>query len=127
MPPPKPPDGSTNGLSSFCAFLRRESQRTDTLRLVVKTDFKGGADISRAPEVVIEKLNVYLESNQGGIAKSEVTELVESLGEDYERWCLLDPVAFSASARVILRAEECLERGQGMFRLIVSFTCIFGI
>jgi hypothetical protein len=69
---------------------------------------------------VIKRLNAYLGVNQGSFAAPEVKDLVESLGEDYERWCLLDPAAFTVSARALLGAEECLERDQGLFRLIVS-------
>ena len=68
---------------------------------------------------IIEKLNIQLDSNRVGLCSASIQELVNSLGEDYRRWCLLEAETFTAVSRTLLRARNCLERDQGLFRLIV--------
>ncbi|KAI5848716.1 hypothetical protein DFP73DRAFT_621171 [Morchella snyderi] len=38
--------------------------------------------------------------------------------EEFERWCLLDATAFIFVTRILLEAEPCLAKDQGLFRLI---------
>ncbi|CUS14510.1 unnamed protein product [Tuber aestivum] len=73
----------------------------------------GRADVfNRDLGRIVQKLNIQLNSYETILPPTSIRELVNSLGEDYERWCLLEADTFTVITRTLLRARNCLERDQ---------------
>jgi len=52
--------------------------------------------------------------------KAEIEDLVDSLGDNLERWCSLEESSFAAIAMAFIFTEKCMAREEGVFKLYIA-------
>ncbi|KAF8543639.1 hypothetical protein BDD12DRAFT_907174 [Trichophaea hybrida] len=77
----------------------------------------------RIPQLIHAALKDRLQNappSHEAFEKAEIEDLVDSLGDNLERWSLLDESSFAAIAMAFIFTEKCMAREEGVFRLYIA-------